>query len=323
MGPSGAGSAFEDPSLPYRSLRDRSRERIYRVAPADGRLDAILDLSKATPAQLVAALGHGNMLWRTQAQVQILKRTTLQADKDAMETLLLNACKNSWARDEVGIDGFALHALWTAEGLGLLRDHAATWDPVLKAMLAHPSYAVRMNVAKAMPRTAASAAAIRDQKLLADNNPHVRLWAMMALADMPKTDGLAIYAAYHNLDAYSKTAFDKAAAGAGLAESATKPDTLVQHAVQPAVAVRGAGALPTRAHLRFGRIRGGEWQPFPEGGIGAGALTVYDLQGKAVAAAGFDGRAWSNPVRGLTQSTYLFAFRGRDGSVLQGKIQGL
>ena len=113
------------------------------------------------------------------------------------------------------------------------------------------------------------------------------------------------------------------AAGAGLAESATKPDTLVQHAVQPAVAVRGAGALPTRAHLRFGRIRGGEWQPFPEGGIGAGALTVYDLQGKAVAAAGFDGRAWSNPVRGLTQSTYLFAFRGRDGSVLQGKIQGL
>jgi putative membrane-bound dehydrogenase-like protein len=54
MLPQGTGQAFEDPALPYRSLRDRRHERIYRVAPADGKLDPVLDLSKAAPEHLVA-----------------------------------------------------------------------------------------------------------------------------------------------------------------------------------------------------------------------------------------------------------------------------
>lgn len=322
MGPAGAGAGFEDPSLPYRSLRDRSRERIYRVIPSDGKLDPVLDLSKATSAQLVAALGHSNMLWRNLAQVTILKKTTLQVDKDAMELLLADVCKKSWSKDGAGIDGLALGALWTAEGLGLFTTKAATWDPILKAMLLHPSDAVRMNVAKAMPRTAASAAAIRDQGLLHDNNPHVRLWAMIALADLPKTTGITIWSTFHNLDAWSKTAFDKGNAGAGITDAGTKINPSALHAIEnyPTGLLKAA---PSRATVRFGRIRNGEWRPFPEGGLSAGNLKVLDLSGRIVAQAAYDGHAWSGAIRGLTQSTYLFAFQGRDGSMVQGKIQGM
>ncbi|MDB5106562.1 MAG: putative rane-bound dehydrogenase [Fibrobacteres bacterium] len=323
MGPSGPGAGFEDPSLPYRSLRDRTRERIYRVVPADGKVDPILNLSKATPEQLVAALAHSNMQWRIAAQVQILKRTTLQADKDKMESMLADALKKSWAKDGAGIDGYALHALWTAEGLGFLKDHAATWDPILKALLLHPSPAVRMNVAKAMPKTAASAAAIRDQGTVNAEEPQVRLWAMLALADMPKTAGINIYTAYHNLDSWSKLAFDKANAGAGIADAAIVPAVPPLHAVEaPAVSAREQRSIPLKSDIRFGKIRNGEWLPFPDGGLAAGVLTVYDSQGKAVAKSAFDGAAWSAPVRGLNRPVYLFVFQERDGGRIQGKVTG-
>ncbi len=319
MGPSGAGSGFEDPALPYRSLRDRTRERIYRVVPADGKVDAMLDLTKATPAQLVAALGHTNMLWRLQAQKQIIKRTVLQADKDAMEAMLLNVCKNSWAKDAANLDGLALHALWTAEGLGLFTAHASVWDPVLKDMLLHPSDAVRMNTAKAMPRTVASAEAIRDQGLLGDANAHVRLWAMIALSEMPKATGITVSAANHNLDNWSKIAYDKAAAGSGIAEGAVTEKPL--HGIT--VAVGHQEAAPLKRDIRFGRIQGGQWLPFPDGGLNAGTLSVYDLHGRVAAHAAFDGSVWSGPITGLNQSMYLFAFHGKDGSVLRGKIGGI
>jgi putative membrane-bound dehydrogenase-like protein len=323
MGPAGPGAAFEDPALPSRSLRDRSRERIYRVVPADGKVDAILDLSKATPAQLVTALGHSNMLWRTQAQVQILKRTTAPADKEAMEALLTDALKKSWSKDGAGIDGYAIHALWTAEGLGFLKDHAATWDPILKDLLLHPSPAVRMNVAKAMPRTAVSAAALRDQGTVNAEDPQVRLWAMIALSEMPKTGDITIFTAFHNLDAWSKQAFDKANAGAGIADAATMPAVKPLHAVEaPVVSARQHRSIPVKGDIRFGRIRNGEWLPFPDGGLSAGALTVFDIRGQAVARTGFDGSAWSAPVRGLNKPMYLFVFEGRDGSRIQGKIAG-
>jgi putative membrane-bound dehydrogenase-like protein len=174
MLPQGTGQAFEDPALPYRSLRDRRHERIYRVAPADGKLDPVLDLSKAAPEQLVAALGHSNLLWRMAAQKQIIKVTIAPADLDKMEGLLATALSKSRAKDEAGIDGFALHTLWTAEGLGFFKTHPLIWDPILKAALLHPSPAVRMNVAKAMPRTSTSALAIRDQGTVNAKEPHVR-----------------------------------------------------------------------------------------------------------------------------------------------------
>ncbi len=323
MGPSGAGSAFEDASLPYRSLRDRTRERIYRVVPADGKVDPILDLSKATPEQLVMALANSNLLWRIQAQVQILKRTTAQADKDKMEAMLSTALSKSWAKDGAGIDGYALHALWTAEGLGFFKDKASTWDPILKSLLLHPSPAVRMNVVKAMPRTAASAEAIRDQGTVNDTDPQVRLWAMLALGEMPKTTGITIFASFHSLDTWSGQAFTKANAGAGIADAATMPAVPPLHAVEaPVVSARQELDIPLKHDIRFGRIRNGEWLPFPNGGLSAGQLTVYDLRGHVVAASDYDGRAWSAPVRGLTQPMYVFAFQGRDGSRLQGKIAG-
>ena len=323
MGPSGAGDAFEDPTLPYRSLRDRTRERFYRVLPADGKVDAILDLSKATTDQLVAALGHSNLLWRLQAQKSLIKKVTLQADKDKLETTLAGILQKSWAKDDAGIDGLALHALWTAEGFGFLAAHPTTWDPILKALLLHPSPAVRMNVAKAMPRTAASAMAIRDQGTVNATEAHVRLWAMIALAQMPKTDGIAILNTYHNLDTWSKQAFDKANAGAGIAEVTTKPATPALHAVEaPSFLAKELKPGHSQSDLRFRLIGNGEWEPIANANLGAGTMTVFDLRGKSVATSNYDGRNWSGHVTGLSQPLYTFRFQARDGDRMEGRIVG-
>jgi uncharacterized protein len=323
MGPSGPGAGFEDPALPYRSLRDRTRERIYRVVPADGKVDPILDLSKATPIQLLATLGHSNMLWRLLAQKQIIKITKTQAELDNMETLLAAALKKSWSKDEAGIDGYALHVLWTASALGFFTAHPATWDPILKAALLHPSPAVRMNVAKAMPRTAASALAIRDQGTVNATEPHVRLWAMIALSEMPKTDGIQIFTTFHNLDNWSKQAFTKAVAGSGIADADVKPAAPELHAVEVAVVgIREQNSIPAQSDIKFGFLTNGELHIHANAQLGAGQLTVFDMQGKALAHSNFNGQKWSAPITGMNNPLYMFLYQGQNGRQMVGKIVG-
>lgn len=314
MGPSGPGAGLISP------LRNRTRERIYRVVPADGKVDPILNLSAATPAQLVAALGHSNMLWRLNAQKMILKTTTTAAAKTAMEGLLSSVLTRSWAKDSAGIDGQAVHALWTAQGLGLFASNAATWDPILKGLLLHPSHAVRMNTVKAMPRTAASVAAIKEQGTLNDDDAHVRLWVLIALSQMPEGNPVPMWATYRNLDAWSKDAYT--AAGARVTEAATKPAVKPLHPVEPPVALVPGTKVPLRhAGIRFANLGGGAFEPLADGELTAGELTVTDTRGRVVGKAAFDGRRWSSPrLEGLAGSVHLYVFRGQDGQRREGKL---
>ncbi len=303
--------------------RDRSRERFYRVIPADGRLDPVLNLKNATQTDLVATLGNSNMLWRMLAQKQILKVTKTAADSASMEALLIKALSTSWAKDSVGIDGMAIHALWTAEGLGFLTAHPSLWDPILKAALLHPSPAVRMNVAKAMPRTAASAAAIRDQCLVNRPEPQVRLWGMLALAEMPVTSGITIYTTFHNLDTWSKQAFTKAQAGSGITDAATFPVCSALHAVEnPVNLAKDQRRFPVQGDIKLNFLRNGNWDILPNAKLGTGSLIIYTLQGKAVAKSLFDGQNWSNSISGLSEPVYMYRFQNAQGDQLQGKIMG-
>ena len=298
------GGAWPNP------LRNRTRQRIYRVVPADGKLDALLDLRNATFPQLVAALRHTNMFWRMMAQKMILRKAVAAGDKAAVEALLLEAVR-SRGKDAVGLDGGALHALWTAEGLGLFAANPAKWDPVLKGLLLHPSPAVRMNTAKAMPLTAASALAIKDQGRVNDEDPYVRLWTLLALEKMPKTDGIQVWADFHNLDKWSQAAFTKAQAGAGVADAPARPAIPALDPVS--TGARFAAANPPLRGLRF-RIAAGNVEPMADGGLGEGILSVTDLNGKAAGSLRYDGRAWHGTLRLRPDAAYPYAFLAGNGS---------
>ena len=71
-------------------------------------------LSKNDPAGLVAALSSDNMFWRLTAQRLLVER----GQKDVVPQLL--ALVRNPAVDAIGINGGALHALWTLDGLGAL-----------------------------------------------------------------------------------------------------------------------------------------------------------------------------------------------------------
>jgi hypothetical protein len=182
----GAGNAY------VTDLRDKRHGRIYRIVYTgpDGRPSKPLDLSKASPADLVAALKHDNMLWRTHAQRLLVER----GQKDVVPALV--ALVNDTSVDEIGLNVGAIHALWTLHGL-LALDGS---DPVALAAavgaLRHPSAGVRRNAVQVLPPSAASAEAIVAAKLLDDGDAQVRLAALLALADQPPVDaaGAAIYA---------------------------------------------------------------------------------------------------------------------------------
>jgi putative membrane-bound dehydrogenase-like protein len=125
----GRGAAYETP------LRDKIHGRIYRVVHNKTKPSQAPGLDKATPAQLVAALKSDNMLWRMHAQRLLVSR----ANKDVVPAL----CEliGNASVDEIGLNPAAIHALWTAHGLGAFGGRAPS-SPQLKPRLA-PSNILR------------------------------------------------------------------------------------------------------------------------------------------------------------------------------------
>jgi putative membrane-bound dehydrogenase-like protein len=308
--PEGAGHAY------LSDLRTKKACRIYRVAPKDGKLDPIPDLTGASNETLVNTFHNSNMLWRLNAQKILIRNTTTAEAKAALEPLLIAGVK-SRMKDDVDNDPFFIHCLWTAQILGLIDASPAKWDPLLKDALLHPAAGARMNVLKAMPLTAASAQAIKDQGRVNDPDAHVRMQALLALAaNSNKVSGVAMFANYRNLDDYSKSAFTKA----GVAESATLPSI---PALQSVVAIEDASKrafeAPIRG-LRFGLGADGFWEPLADGRLEAGILSLYDLRGKLVGNARFDGKEWSAVPRGAGSMAAFYAYRGESGRLVQGRL---
>ena len=123
----GRGNAYET------RLRDKRHGRIYRViydaAPAVPRVD----LSQASPQELVAALSHPVMLVRKHAQRLLVER----GEADVADGLIALIDDRSY--DSIGLNVGAIHALWTLHGLGLLDgDHGPSIAAVYRG-LTHPS----------------------------------------------------------------------------------------------------------------------------------------------------------------------------------------
>lgn len=151
----GKGNAYES------DLRDKRHGRIYRIVPtataSGGRESAVpSDLSKATPAELVAALKHQSMERRLHAQRLLIEKVKPllemennrviprgeAGDKSTVPALIELAKDQSV--DAAGLNVGAIHAISTLQGLGVVDGQCAASDAVANAMW-HPSSAVQRN----------------------------------------------------------------------------------------------------------------------------------------------------------------------------------
>jgi putative membrane-bound dehydrogenase-like protein len=180
----GQGNAFVS------TLRDTERCRIYRIVPENSKAPEALKLSKDQPATLLAALKSDNLLWRLHGQRLIIER----GQQDVVPQLLELLADQS--TDAIGINGGALHALWSLHGLGAVQPTNPAVQRAVLASLKHPAQGVRRAALKVLPRDEATVAAILENQLLADKEPLVRLGALLELCSLPPSApaGAAIYA---------------------------------------------------------------------------------------------------------------------------------
>jgi azurin len=139
------------------------------------------------------------MLWRMHAQRLLVER----GQKDVVPQLL--ALVRNPSVDEIGLNGAALHALWTLHGLGELSSLTSEAGKTAVGALKHPAAGVRKAAAMVLPTTAESASAIAAAGLLEDKDLHTRLAALLVLADAPATPelGRLLYKASANAENYS------------------------------------------------------------------------------------------------------------------------
>jgi hypothetical protein len=138
--PNGPGNAYETPN------RNAASGRIYRISYKGAPAAQPMRLDNASAAQLVAALRNDNMFWRLTAQRLLVER----GQRDVVPALI--ALVNDHTIDRLGLNNAALHALWTLDGLGAIKN-----DPnALKAArnaLNHPAGALRRAALMILPRT--------------------------------------------------------------------------------------------------------------------------------------------------------------------------
>ena len=169
----GVGNAYDTP------LREHDRGRIYRLVWKDAKPYTPLSLNANRPLELVQALRHENMFWRTTAQRLLVER----GKTDVVPQII--AIVNDRTVDRIGLNSPAVHALWTLHGLGALdgADPAAL-DAATRA-LSHPAAGVRKAAQSVLPQTPQSVAALLSAGALADRDLNVRLNALLMLSRMP------------------------------------------------------------------------------------------------------------------------------------------
>jgi uncharacterized protein len=234
----GRGAAYET------SMRDHFHGRIYRVVYKGAAPSPNRSLSKSDPAGLVAALASDNMFWRLTAQRLLVER----GQKDVVPQLV--ALVRNRSVDAIGINGGAMHALWTLQGLGEL--NVTTTDAYRAAVeaLKHPAAGVRKAAAMVLPHTPAAANAVLSAGLLQDPDLHTRLAATLVMADMPASPdaAAALFKASQVPENFTDPWLGRALY---IAASRQKDDFLVQYRNDPHRLPFGGLSVP----LRIGNLK--------------------------------------------------------------------
>ena len=174
----GEGNAYVNP------LRDRQHGRIWRIVYKEAAPYTPMKLSKDDPQGLVAALSNDNMFWRLTAQRLLVER----GQTDVLPELY-KLVENRKA-DAMGLNPAALHALWTIHGLGALDGANDEAYRVAVEALRHPAAGVRKAAIQVMPQAPWTHQALLRSHVMDDPDPHTRLAATLALADMPTSQGM-------------------------------------------------------------------------------------------------------------------------------------
>jgi len=311
-------------------LRYKTRARMYRIVPADGITEPLLNLTNATTAQLVTTLYHTNQVWRMHAQ-RLLVEKGYTAE---LGTLLENMLTTRRVVDAVDLDAPVIHAIWTLHGLKQFEENPTRWNPILRQLLLHPAWTVRRNVLLAMPSTEATYASIREQCAVNDAHPHVRLQAFEKLATTPaigavieSMDSLRIEPTGPTGSAMSYLATAYTAAGATKVVSVTgsaRPSTCPAYLAPVSVfKVPGNGApLRFSPDVRFA-VRAGGFDLVNNAQLPSGELVVHDLRGVAVFRSTWNNstQTWSQgEARNLAHPIYLYSFRANNGVSFSGRI---
>lgn len=186
--PHGQGNAFSSP------MRDVNHGRIYRIVYKNARPYKPLTLSASDPRALVAALKNDNMFWRMTAQ-----RLLVESKNTAVLPALYKIIGDH-SIDEIGLNGPAVHALWTLKGLGALDGSNSEALQAAIGALSHPAAGVRKAAIAVLPDTPEACEAILGSGIFNDKNLNVRMNAFLAVASLSATDaiGQALYEAALN-----------------------------------------------------------------------------------------------------------------------------
>ncbi len=214
----GKGNAYES------DLRDKRHGRIYRIVPdattsptaSGGRKSAVLsDLSKATTAELLAALKHQSMERRLQAQRLLIEKVKpllemenhrvipfVEAGDKSTVPALIELVKDQ-SVDAAGLNVGAIHAIWTLQGLGVVDGQSRGSDAVAQAMR-HPSPAVQRNAVLASTHAdlrmnsmvVTTIFAQIDPKRWEQLTPQVQLASLLKIAETPSRKQVGISLAF-------------------------------------------------------------------------------------------------------------------------------
>ena len=178
----GKGNAYES------DLRDKRHGRIYRVVPKETAVEStVVDLAKASPADLVAALKHQSMERRLQAQRLLIEK----GDKSVVPALI--ALMDDKTVDATGLNAGAIHAIWTLKGLGVNWgiDGDETVRNAIEHAWDHDSASVVRN---ALQASDADWLAKEESDTIADDwaecSPQLQLTILLKLAEATKDHGV-------------------------------------------------------------------------------------------------------------------------------------
>ena len=174
----GKGNAHINP------LRDRTHGRIYRVVYKNAKPKPRTSLDINDPKGLVKALKHDNMFWRTTAQRLLVERGKVDVVPELVQLI------QNKKMDEIGINGGAIHALWTLQGLGAIDRNEENVHAVVARALSHPAAGVRKAAIQVLPREPWAERSLRRSGVLVDPDLHTRLAALLAIADLPSSKSL-------------------------------------------------------------------------------------------------------------------------------------
>jgi putative membrane-bound dehydrogenase-like protein len=317
------------------ALRAKQRVRLYRIVPSDGSTQPVPNLSTASATELIAALAHPNLFWRTTAQRLLLNKTYTETERNALLTQLQNILSTNRNTDTArGASPQVLHALWTVAGMRPYTFDAqpTRWDTTFKKLLLHPAWTVRRNALLAMPATVASSDAIVAQCAVNDVHPHVRIQALAKLIANPApTTPASMVQAYRNTDGsgtaatnYANVAFNAAGASKVTEDAVNteRPSTCPAYALPVAIGPNTSARDFARRDIRF-QVRDGGFVLANNLQLGSGQLSVSDLRGKVVFRSTYNAStaSWSNPAaRNLSLPVYFYTFREIGGASFNGRI---